>query len=247
MAKLVDASLSRLIDPDPHDLIKRNCWNGLKKKDSYQKKRGIVLCNAIALIPMRVSPAAFILRLFVCTISTRQPFLISRLAWPVSGDGIANRLFLTTLSRLYLSLLRLPFFGTWLFMDWRYCSGMATDYDSFRIFFLAMSCIPTCSWTIKIDSFLSWTCSRLRIHLFFDTILKLAGAGPPQGVVAVNDFDFIHVRTIISYFLYQRLLLYFRIIILRNDEFNHRLVLELKEKTHEIEAQNDDSFKAMKT
>jgi len=217
--------------------------SGLKKKDSYQKKRGIVLCNAIALILCASLLLLLILRLFVLH-NINQATLLN---FPIGmalflATVLLNRLFLTTLSRLYLSLLPVAFLWYMAIYGLKILpSGMATDYDSFRIFFLAMSCIPY----LLLDNqnrliFIMELVPAFVSIFFFDAILKLAGAGPPQGVVAVNDFDFIHVRTIISYFFISACCYTFRIIILRNDEFNHRLVLELKEKTHEIEAQNDE-------
>src|SRR5258706_3055176 len=77
--------------------------SGLKKKDSYQKKRGIVLCNAIALILCASLLLLFILRLFVLH-NINQATLLN---FPIGmalflATVLLNRLFLTTLSRLYL-------------------------------------------------------------------------------------------------------------------------------------------------
>jgi len=216
---------------------------GLKKTDAYQKKRGIVLCNAIALILCATLLLLFILRFFILHNINQAAFL----NFPI---GIAlflvtvllNRLFLTTLSRLYLSLLPVAYLWYMAIYGLKILpSGQATDYDSLRVFFLAMSCIPY----LLLDNqkrlifFLALLPAFISIF-FFDTILKLAEAGPPQGVIAANDFDFIQVRTVICYFFISACCFTFQVIIIRNDEFNHGLILELREKTDEIEAQNDE-------
>jgi len=217
--------------------------SGLKKTDTYQEKRGIVLCNSIALILCTSLLLLFILRLFILH-NIDQATLLN---FPM---GIAlflvtillNRLFLTTLSRLYLSLLPIAFLWYMAIYGMKILpSGKATDYDSLRIFFLAMTCIPYLLLDNKrrLVFFLGLLPAFTSIF-FFDSLLELAGVGPLQGGISANDFDFIQVRTVICYFFISACCFTFQVIIIRNDEFNHGLILELKEKTHEIEAQNDE-------
>jgi len=217
--------------------------SGLLKADTYQKKRGVVLSNYIALILCAALLLLFVLRLFILHNINKETLI----NFPV---GMAlflvtvflNRLFLTTVSRLYLSLLPVAFlwymaiYGTKILP-----SDKATDYDSLRIFFLAMSCIPYLlldkqKWRIFILGLLPTFVSIF----FFDIILKLAGIEPAQRVIDANDFDFLQVRTVICYFFISACCFTFQVIIANNDDFNQRLVFELKERKEEIEVQNEE-------
>src|SRR4249919_586703 len=79
--------------------------SGLLPTDSYQKKRGIVLSNYIALIMCACFLLLFILRFFLLhNIDTLTlinfPLGIALFLFTI----VLNRFYLTTLSRLYLSV-----------------------------------------------------------------------------------------------------------------------------------------------
>ena len=217
--------------------------SGLLPTDSYQKKRGIVLSNYIALIMCVCIILLFILRYFILH-NIDQATLIN---FPI---GIAlflftivlNRLFLTTFSCLYLSVL--PFVYLWyvsLFGMKLLPSNLPTQYDSMRIFFLAFSCIPYLlldkhRWIIFILGLLP----AITSILFFNFILEIAGAEPAQGGIAEIDFGFIQLRTVICFIFISACCFAFQVIIANNDDLNQRLLLELKEKNEEIEVQNEE-------
>ena len=217
--------------------------SGLLSTDTYQKKRGIVLSNYIALIFCSSLLLLFILRFFILH-NINKATLVN---FPIGivlflAAVLLNRLSLTTLSRLYLSLLPVAFL--WYMAIYGLSilpSDKATDYDSLRIFFLAVSWVPYLLLDIrKWPVFMLGLLPAFVSIIFFTAILNLAGAGPPQGVIEVNDFDFMQVRTVICFFFISACCLAFQLIIYNNDEFNRRLLSELKQKTEEIEAQNEE-------
>src|SRR5258708_1072458 len=118
--------------------------SGISKNDVYQRRRSILLSNYITLI---LCTAIILLCTFRSLLfrNVDQALAINYLLALIlfSLTIPLNRLHLTTLSRLYLCTL--PIAYVWYF----YITNMevmpiidTSNYDSFRIFLLALSCIP---------------------------------------------------------------------------------------------------------
>jgi len=217
--------------------------SGLLPTDSHQKKRGIVLSNYIALIVCGCFLLLFILRFFLFhnidkATLVNFPIGIALFLFTI----VLNRLFLTTLSRFYLSAM--PYAYLWYVSIYGMRllpSDLPTQYDGMWIFFLAFSCIPYLlldkhRWFVFVAGLLP----AITSILFFTFILEIAGAAPAQGGIAEIDFGLIQLRTVVSFIFISACCFAFQVIIANNDDFNHSLLLELKERKEEIEMQNEE-------
>jgi len=221
--------------------------SGLHKADTYQKKRAIVLSNYIALILTSSLLLIIIIRLTVFHDVDKALIINFTLGTVLFIAAIVfNRLFLTTLSRLYLCFLPITF--VW----YSFIRGMKllpsiepTVYDGLRVFLLAISCIPYLLLDKKHLSFFILGILPTFISIFFfEFILSAAGVGYTQNGISGTVFDYIQMRTVISYLIISACCFAFQSIISNNDDFNQRLLSQLKEKTNEIETQNEELLKS---
>ncbi len=116
-----------------------------------------------------------------------------------------------------------------------------TVYDSLRIFLLALSCIPYLIFDKgQLRIFLVGILPALVSIVFLESLLGLAGVDHASRGIPENDYQYMQMRTIVSYLIITSCCIVFQTIIRRNDELNQRLLRELKEKSYEIAAQNEE-------
>jgi hypothetical protein len=114
-------------------------------------------------------------------------------------------------------------------------------YDSLRIFLLAFSFIPYLLLDSKKPYLLILGILPTLISLlFFDSIFSLFGLGIQQRGVPGDESLIIGARTFIAYGLISICCYIFHSIITYNDELNRRILEELKNKSEEIKAQNEE-------
>jgi len=217
--------------------------SGLSKNDLYQKRRGILLANYIALILCTAIILLYMIRfLYFHSITLKVTVTYFTGFTLIFFTIILSRLRLTTLSRLYLCLL--PIAYIW----YTFLMGMVkmqkidtTIYDSLRIFLLALSCIPYLIFDkVQFRSLLVGILPSLISIVFLESLLSLAGVDHASRGIPENDYEHIQMRTIISYLIISSCCIAFQTIISRNDELNQRLLMELKEKSYEIAVQNEE-------
>ncbi len=217
---------------------------GLSGTDVYQKKRGIIFSNYISLILCAAILVLFVFKKLAfgnIPYGFNSNFLIIGLALFLSPI-LLNRFLLTTLSRLSLCLA--PVLYLWYF----YISQMSeldfietTIYDSFRIFLLTVSFLPYLLFDKrKLYLLILGILPTLISIIFFENIMNLAGESINQRGLRGDDYQLMELRTFISYIIISGGCYTFHSVIIRNDEFTERLLSELKLKSEEIEAQNEE-------
>ena len=75
---------------------------------------------------------------------------------------------------------------------------------------------------------------------FVSSSTLLAGVDHASRGIPENGYQYIQLRTIISYLIISSCCIVFQVIIQKNDELNQVLLGELKEKSDEIAAQNEE-------
>jgi len=114
-------------------------------------------------------------------------------------------------------------------------------YDSLRIFLLAISCIPYLILDKKqLPVFILGILPSLISIVFFENLLGVMGLDHASRGNAENEYQYIQMRTIVSYLIINSCCIVFQVIIQKNDEVNQRLLAELKDKSDEIAAQNEE-------
>lgn len=217
--------------------------SGLSKTDVYQKRRSILLSNYIALI---LCIAIMILGTTRSLIfhTVDQTLLANYFLGVIlfSLTIVFNRLRLTTLSRLYVSLLPTAFV-------WYACIILmlampkieTSTYYSLRVFLLATSCIPYLVLDKKqLPIFILGILPSLISVVFFETILGIFGLDHASRGIAEIEYPYIQMRTIVSYLIINSCCIVFQTIIQKNDELNQHLLVELQDKSDEITAQNEE-------
>jgi hypothetical protein len=217
--------------------------SGLSKTDAYQKRRSIVLSNYIALILcVAIVVLGTIRWIFFNDIDQA---LFTNYALGVTLFPLAivlNRFRLITLSRLYLSLLPTVFVWYALTAPMMAMPKIESSvYDSLRIFLLAVSCIPYLILDKKqLPMFIIGILPSLISIVFFEYLLRLLGLDHATRGVVENQYQYVQMRTVTSYLIINSCCVVFQTIIQRSDEFNQRLLTELKDKSDEIAAQNEE-------
>jgi hypothetical protein len=114
-------------------------------------------------------------------------------------------------------------------------------YDSLRIFLLALSCIPYLILDKKqLPVFVLGILPSLISIVFFENLLGVLGIDHDSRGIAEAEYQYIQMRIIVSYLIINSCCIVFQIIIQKNDEFNQRLLAELKDQSDEIAAQNEE-------
>lgn len=217
--------------------------SGLSKSDVYQKRRSILLSNYIALI---LCAAIIVLGMIRWALfNDIDQALFSNYALGVTLFPLAivfNRFRLTTLSRLYLSLLPTVFVWYTVTSPMLAMSKIESSvYDSLRIFLLAVSCIPYLILDKKqLSVFTLGILPSLISIVFFEYLLRWMGLDHAAKGFAENQYQYVQMRTVTSYLIINSCCIVFQTIIQKNDEFNQRLLAELKDKSDEIAAQNEE-------
>lgn len=217
--------------------------SGLSKADAYQKRRSILLSNYIALILCGAILILAAVRLLVFR-DVDQTLFINYLlgAFLFSLALVFNRYHLTTLSRLYLSLLPTAYvwyvFVTTLLVTPKIDTSV---YDSLRIFLLAISCVPYLILDKRqLPVFVCGILPSLISIVFFEYVLAAFGVDHTSRGTRDDNYQYLQMRTIVAYLIINSCCVVFQIIIQKNDDFNKRLLAELKDKSDELAAQNEE-------
>jgi signal transduction histidine kinase len=113
-------------------------------------------------------------------------------------------------------------------------------YDGLRIFLLSVCFIPYLLFDKnRLLILILGILPTLISILFFDPLLQFTGVGYESIGYVSDDHQLMSVRTIIAYTVISISCLVFQTIISQNDKFNKKLVSELRNRTEEIEAQNE--------
>jgi signal transduction histidine kinase len=76
--------------------------------------------------------------------------------------------------------------------------------------------------------------------LFFGKIMSFFGLGIEKFALNIEEYDLMQIRSFVAYIILNGGCFVFQAIIIKNDEFNQKLLHELREKTEEIKTQNEE-------
>lgn len=114
-------------------------------------------------------------------------------------------------------------------------------YDTLRIYLLAVSIIPYLLFDrAKIYHLVLAVLPTFFSLLLFDNIMGWAGVSNNLVGAFADDYKVMQLRSMIAYLIISGGCYAFQSIIIQNDELNQKLINELKEKTEEIEMQNEE-------
>lgn len=222
-------------------LLRHIAHSGLSVGDPYHNKRSILLSNYLSLILCCGVIIVILSRVFIF----RDPEPLRNLfvglvvfAMPIC----LNRLSFTVASRLFLCWGTVGFVW-YAFIEIMLKKGLieVTMYDGLRIYLLAMSILPYLLFDRRrpVVFFLGILPSLVSV-IFLENIMTFAGLDPATHGIGGGDYQFMQMRTIVAYLIITSGCIAFQAIITSNDAFNQRILSELREKTEEIETQNDE-------
>ncbi len=221
------------------NVLRQIIRSGVSNTDDHLTVRGIVLSNYISLILCTALVMLFALR-----------WLMNGYVLYYAGVGIAlfalpvifNRLYWTTLSRLYLCYVPVIFLWlTFVSIFPQIESPENSIYDSVRMFLLAISPIPYLLFEKEKNSvLLAGILPTLLSILLFEIILRWLGVSSRQLNILTNDYQLMQGRAVVCYLIISASCYAFLYVIRQNDKVNHELMADLKNKTEEIEMQNEE-------
>ena len=220
-------------------IIKHIIRSGISDGDDYLKKRGVILSNYISLILCGSITLLFIIRwlkngIFVESLIAGSllflvPIFFNRLAW-------------TTVSRLYLCYMPVAFL--WYIFISNLSEAPVVEqsmYDALRLFLLAVSFIPYLLFEKnKFSVLLLGMLPTLLSFLLFEYFLSWSEVGGRQLGITGKDYDLMQTRGIVCYLIVSASCYAFLNVITQNDKVNQELMEALKNKTEEIEVQNEE-------
>lgn len=211
---------------------------GLTNTLDYYQKRGILISNYISLILSVVMVIIFVCNYLFFGKNLFDKLVIGLIVF--LSPIILNKYSFITLSRILVCTIPV------LFVWYVFISEMlkmtvieVSVYDGLRIYLLAFCFFPyllfdKSNWLVLLVGVLPTLISIL----FFNFFLSLAGFSDAQYNLPHSDYAVRYFRTIISFIIISLSCYAFHSIINQNDEFNQKIVSELKKKTIEIEVQN---------
>ena len=227
------------------NVIKKVTYSGMSWNDPYTTKRGILLTNSISLILVLAITSIFLIRRLAYD---HIPMGINLTYWLTGLFSfivplILNRIMFHKAAKMTLSYLPI------IFLWFLYITQLSLEndfvaistYDSLRIFLLVLSIIPYLifdrnNWILLIIGVLP---SFMSI-VFFEIILRfwevsILDVGKPE-----QGYELMQMRTIVAYCILSSGCFTFQFIIHKNDIYNKKSAVTLKEKSDEIEAQNEE-------
>ena len=225
--------------------IKKITHSGISEEDPSSLKREVLLTNYISLILCTSVLILFIYwLLFIGDFWIIKNLLIGFLLFllPV----VLNRLGYTKIGRLYICYL--PVIYLWfMFINIinRSAEIQASLYDGLRIYLLSLSIIPYLLFERKDRLiFFMGIIPTLFSFLLFEKLMYFLDTSYYQLGNPGDDYELMRVRSLVAYFIINGGCLIFQSIIAKNDALNRKLVKELKEKSEEIESQNDELLRS---
>ncbi len=222
-------------------LLRNIIHSGIIKTDSYSNKRGLAISNGISLILSGLVVLTFILRLLIVG---RIPDI------PLNVIGIVlfllpillNRFLWTTASRLFLCII--PIGLIWLANISQLRETVidtSPNYETLRIYLLSMTFIPYLLFDkTKIWLLVVGILPTLLSFVFFEYFLTLAGVSSYQRGLDASENQLMQIRALISYLIVSAGCFAFQSIMAHDQVFNKAILSELKDKSNEIEAQNEE-------
>ena len=212
---------------------------GLVDTDSYHTKRGIIVSNYICIIISFAMLILFVINIlfFERNILFQSIVGITAFITPI----FFNKFLFTTISRVLVCYI--PVCYVW----YAFISTMfnkpvveVSAYDGLRIYLLAISFFPyllfdKTKWWLLVVGILP----TLFSILFFEFFLKLAGSGDAQYITPRSEYELMQMRTLVAFSVISLACYGFHSIITQNDQFNQKIMAELKKKSVEIEDQNN--------
>jgi signal transduction histidine kinase len=213
--------------------------SGVSASDHYLKARGVIISNYISLILCASITLIFVIRWLLNGIII--PSLIAGFLLFLSPI-IFNRLSWTTLSRMFLCYVPVGFLWYIFISNLRDINSIeASIYDGLRMFLLSLSFIPYLLF--EKDKFLVLFVGVLPtlISIFlFEYLLTWAGVSSHQLGLVSHDYTLMQTRSIITYLIVSASCYAFLYVITQNDKLNQQLMADLKNKSEEIEVQNEE-------
>lgn len=212
---------------------------GIIDTDDYPRKRAMILSNYIAII----------LCAGLCLLMVNRLIFFDEHLYNIFAMGLIlfvlpillNKFAYTTISRLLLCYAPIVLIWYSFIMRMREMTTIdQSTYDGLRIFLLCVCFIPyllfdkSRVWVLIVGIF-----PTLISILCFGFILRSVGLlEEPVGSIT-DDYQLMPIRTFVAYVVISISCFSFQTIIGENDKFNRRLLSELKNRTEEIEAQNE--------
>lgn len=223
-------------------MLRKIVRTGLADGQEYHEKRAILLSNYISLTLSGALFTLFIIRRIVfgdvpggvTTVHLVTGIIV--FTSPVFLNGIGK----TTLARLILCYVPI------LYLWWVYISLMkemplveSVEYDSCRIFLLALGFIPYLMFD-RTRKGLLWSgiVPTLISLLFFDVILSGFGVGVHDKGQPTATYWLMMPRTVVAYGIISVSCFIFQAIIAYNDELTAKIQLQLRLKTEEVNQRN---------
>jgi hypothetical protein len=223
--------------------LKRIAYIGFSELNSHQVRRGVMLSNIISMLYGIAIVLIFAFRQFYAQIPNgfTVPFMVLGLIiflLPI----LLNKLGLINLSRLFVCMV--PIGYVWLvFLTIMSRSHFleSSMYDSLRIFLLAFSFTPYLLFeqSEKRYMILAILPSLLSI-LLFEKIFSFVDLSYFQHSVASIDYELMQMRTIVAYLILNGACYTFQSIIYSSDKYSRNVLKQLKEKSDDIVAKNEE-------
>jgi hypothetical protein len=223
--------------------LKSIAYSGLSELNSYQVRRGVMLSNVISMLYCIAIILIFVFRQFYKQIPNgfTVTFLVLGLFLfliPI----LLNRLRLINLSRLLVCIV--PIGYVWLvFLVVMSRSEFleASMYDSLRIFLLVFSFTPYLLFEKTEKSYMLIAISPALISfLFFEVIFSYVGLSYFDQNSTTIDYELMQMRSIIAYLILNGACYTFQSIIDSSDRYSRKILKQLKEKSDDLEAKNEE-------
>ncbi len=226
------------------NLLKKIASIGITGSEAYKEKRSIALTNYMSLILSGVLTILFIVR---WTAYNRIPdgmqtefYLLGLLLFLT--PMFLNRLFQTTLSKLFISIVPICFLWFLFISTMQNLPSIdVTMHDSLRIYLLVFSVTPYLLFdnskpVILVIAILP----SLLSFLFFESILSFFNVNLSIIGLATEDYQLMPMRSFMAYIIVSLACYTFQTIITLSDRYNNKILSELQSQADEIEAQNEE-------
>jgi len=228
------------------NIIRKAAFAGVSEEQSLDARRAIIITNYLSLTLLLCLLILVFYRTLVVGNEARGSLWIAGMVVLVS-PLILNRLRLTLLARI--ALCYFPVIYIW----YGFVSIMiekqtleVSMFDGLRLYILSVSVLPYLIIERRRPVlFIVTLLPTLISLLFLDMILKWLGL-ELNSVYIHGDYESMAIRSFVGYLVISSGCFVLQYIIYRNDQFNRKLILELRTKTEELKVMNDELLKSKK-
>lgn len=226
------------------NLLKKIASIGITGSEAYKEKRSIALTNYMSLILSGVLTILYIIRwtaYYQIPDGIQREFYLSGLILFLT-PLLLNRLFQTTLSRLFISIVPIVFLWFLFISTMQGLSSIdVTMHDALRIYLLVFSVIPYLLFDNSKPVILGIAIlPTLLSFLFFENILSFFNVNLISIGLATGDYQLMSMRSFMAYIFVSLACYTFQTIIALSDRYNNKILSELQAQADEIEAQNEE-------